>query len=114
MDDSLLFVGNQEARGREGQQWADGYLALRAGADAGGHGCALPVATTIPYVIGKRSYYRTERHLRIIHKTPTRLLVRADAPHLSICSLVAHAPLRGRTAEERKTWWQDTVELLDI
>eukprot|EP00959_Pyramimonas_sp_CCMP1952_P457835 9475584-Pyramimonas_sp.AAC.1 len=36
--ENLLMVGMQEARGREGQQWADGYVTLRAGADAGGHG----------------------------------------------------------------------------
>eukprot|EP00959_Pyramimonas_sp_CCMP1952_P336549 7047173-Pyramimonas_sp.AAC.1 len=75
---------------------------LRSG-HAGGHGCALLVATTIPHVIGKRSCCVTERHLRVIRKNPTRLLARVNAPPLSICILVARAPRRGRPAEERKT-----------
>eukprot|EP00959_Pyramimonas_sp_CCMP1952_P092649 1938896-Pyramimonas_sp.AAC.1 len=33
-DENMLMVGIQEARGREGQQWADGYMTLRAGAGA--------------------------------------------------------------------------------
>eukprot|EP00959_Pyramimonas_sp_CCMP1952_P132233 2764706-Pyramimonas_sp.AAC.1 len=33
-DENLLMVGIHDARGREGQQWADGYVTLRAGADA--------------------------------------------------------------------------------
>eukprot|EP00959_Pyramimonas_sp_CCMP1952_P191951 4013556-Pyramimonas_sp.AAC.1 len=33
-DENLLMAGIQEARGRESQQWADGYVTLRAGADA--------------------------------------------------------------------------------
>eukprot|EP00959_Pyramimonas_sp_CCMP1952_P017138 363813-Pyramimonas_sp.AAC.1 len=52
-DEQLVLIGLQGARGREGQQWADGYITLRCGADAGGHGCALLVSTNIPYAMVK-------------------------------------------------------------
>eukprot|EP00959_Pyramimonas_sp_CCMP1952_P147749 3091947-Pyramimonas_sp.AAC.1 len=33
-EEQLLLIGSQEARRKEGQQWADNYITLRSGADA--------------------------------------------------------------------------------
>ena len=109
----LNVVGVQEARSPAGMTQADDFIRLASGSHQGRHGVELWINMTQPIVNSKlKSAQIKKQHLQVLHSDPRRLLVRLAHPFLNCHFLVLHAPQSGRPLQERRTWWEDTTQIV--
>eukprot|EP00435_Cladocopium_sp_Y103_P073809 s386_g45.t1 len=107
-------IGLQEARSPPGLSLVDDVLRISSGADQGCFGVELWVVMCQPYAfIDRKPQFFARSHFQLLHHDPRRLLARVATPYLDGFFLVLHAPQSGRSLQERQTWWDDTVNLVD-
>ncbi len=109
----IVITGFQEMRGKEGKHTEDGYLHVTSGGHNNNHGVGFLLNLVRPYATTKgRELRQQERHVRVTHSEPTRMILKLRAPHLEMTLTVAHAPQSGLAAAFRKEWWEETDKLV--
>ena len=103
-------VGVQETRSKlQGHHAAEHFHVLSAPAMRSGHcGVQLWVAKKIPVQDGHIAVYAS--HLRVLHQSARRLIVRLAVDGLRIVFIVGHVPCADELAAQ--SWWTDTSALV--
>ena len=109
----LNIIGLQEARSPAGMSTVDDVLRLAGGSHNGQHGIEIWINLAQPIsCAGGKSQFLRKSQVQVVHADPRRLLVRIENPQLNCHVLSMHAPQSGRPLCERKTWWEETQDIV--
>ena len=112
---ALNIMAIQEARSEEGMTQARNILRINSGHCSKQYGIEMWIDLDRPYGydFSGRPFLFKRNCFVVVHRDPTRLLVRCEAEALSIWLFAGHAPHGGHTTNLRDEWWKATNLVLE-